>query len=199
MVKIALFTWLISAAALPAQNLFTWNGWARLAPQWQVNYTVTQQRITFNPFCPPPCGIRPRTGVVVVFQDQSQSGFITHRISSVNPDGSYVTKGDASRESDSTPLHPDNVVGVGQQLVPFAGYPVVWRLTDSWFQIAASLVALVASVWMARWAFHHDPWGAASQKVVDQEPRAATTVGVVLLLVVGVPDSGSVRRISLRC
>ncbi|MGI9610449.1 MAG: signal peptidase I, partial [Acidimicrobiia bacterium] len=127
-------------------------------------------------------------GTVVVFRGPEPSGYVTHRVSSVSPSGSYVTKGDASLESDSTPLEPENVVGVGTLLVPFGGVPLTWLAAGNHLAIGAALVGLFASGWMARWAFLADPWRARSRETPNRTARTAPTMGLVLLLVVGGSD-----------
>jgi len=105
-------------------------------------------------------GIGLGPGSVVVFQDPAGDGLITHRITAVNEDGTYQTKGDANRVNDSTPLTPDQVVGVGKILVPLVGLPSIWVWTDAWlvFGLWAALMAL--AVWSARFALieKYDPW-----------------------------------------
>ena len=126
-------------------------------------------------------------GMVVVFRDPARSGLITHRIISVDQDGRYVTRGDASHEPDSTPLPPENVVGVGRLLVPLAGYPTVWWLTGRWFHILAALAGLFASVWMARWAFRPDPRAAGPRRARQAGTGTATALVIVLVFVVAGP------------
>lgn len=96
-------------------------------------------------------------GTVAVFRDPSGDGLVTHRISGVNPDGSYLTRGDANRAADSTPLRPEQVVGVGRILVPVAGLPVVWYLAGAWDKLAAGAVLVLLCLWTARFAFEKEP------------------------------------------
>lgn len=92
-------------------------------------------------------------GTVVVFSDPARSGLLTHRIESVNPDGSYVTYGDANRQPDSTPLRPEQVVGVGRLLVPFIGFPMTWYWAGAWGKLALWATGTLLALWLARYAF----------------------------------------------
>ena len=96
-------------------------------------------------------------GTVVVFSDPA--GFVTHRIESINPDGSYVTKGDAYRQPDSTPLPPEQVIGVGRLLVPLIGLPLVWYWAGAWAELAVWAVGMLLALWLARYALlqKYDP------------------------------------------
>ena len=91
-------------------------------------------------------------GTVVVFSDPARPGLLTHRIESVNPDGSYVTSGDANRQPDSTPLRPEQVVGVGRLLVPYIGLPLVWYWAGAWGELAVWVAGMLLALWLARYA-----------------------------------------------
>ena len=91
-------------------------------------------------------------GTVVVFSDPARPGLLTHRIESVNPDGSYVTSGDANRLPDSTPLRPEQVVGVGRLLVPYIGLPLVWYWAGAWGELAVWVAGMLLALWLARYA-----------------------------------------------
>ncbi len=91
-------------------------------------------------------------GTVVVFSDPARPGLLTHRIESTNPDGSYVTKGDANPQPDSTPLRPEQVVGVGKFIVPLIGLPLVWYWAGAWGELAVWLAGMLVALWLARHA-----------------------------------------------
>ncbi len=91
-------------------------------------------------------------GTVVVFQD-AQGQLITHRISAVNEDGTYLTRGDANAQDDSTPLTADRIVGVGQVLVPMVGLPLVWLGKGSWAKLILWVLVTSAVLWFSRWAW----------------------------------------------
>lgn len=70
-------------------------------------------------------------GTVITFEDPAvPGGLITHRIDGVREDGMYRTRGDANEAPDSTPVAPEQVVGVGRLLVPLVGLPVMWLRGD---------------------------------------------------------------------
>lgn len=84
-------------------------------------------------------------GSVVTFEDPAAPGTLTtHRISGVNPDGTYRTRGDANRVADSTPVQPEAVKGVGKLLVPFVGLPVTWLAGAAGLFVLWLLVTTVA-------------------------------------------------------
>ena len=101
-------------------------------------------------------------GTVVVFEEPGSGSLVSHRIALVNPDGTYSTRGDANRGLDSTPLRPEQVVGVGRLLVPLIGLPVVWAWSGQWLHLAAwaTLTALALSTSRYALSDAHDPWRA---------------------------------------
>jgi signal peptidase len=100
-------------------------------------------------------------GTVVLFDNAAGTGQVTHRIVSVGEDGTYITRGDANRLQDSTPLPAENVVGVGRILVPLIGSPLVWWWTGTWWKVALWLAGIVFCLWLARYALFpaFAPWG----------------------------------------
>ncbi len=98
-------------------------------------------------------------GTVVVFSDPARPGLVTYRIESVNPDGSYLTSGDANRQPDSTPLRPEQVVGVGRMLVPLIGLPLVWYWAGAGGKLAVWAAGMLLALWLARYALleKYDP------------------------------------------
>lgn len=99
-------------------------------------------------------------GSVVVISDPAASGLVTHRIVSINPDGSYGTRGDANTQPDSTALRPDQVVGVGRLRVPFIGLPLVWYRTGAWEELALWATGTLLALWVARYVLLdvYEPW-----------------------------------------
>lgn len=65
-------------------------------------------------------------GTVITFERQNIEGLVTHRIVGLDDDGNYVTRGDANADPDSTPVSPEQVVGIGRLLVPRIGGPALW-------------------------------------------------------------------------
>lgn len=68
------------------------------------------------------------------------------------PDGSYVTRGDANRQPDSTLLRLEQVVGVGRMLVPLVGLPLVWYWAGAWGGLAVWAAGMLLALWLARYA-----------------------------------------------
>ena len=84
-------------------------------------------------------------GTIAVFED-GLGGQVAHRIVGVNPDGTYVTRGDANDAIDSSPLKPEQVVGVGRMLVPFVGLPLVWIDKQVWEPFLWGIAVLSAGL-----------------------------------------------------
>jgi signal peptidase len=99
-------------------------------------------------------------GTVIVFDSSSSRGKITHRIVEVTASGDYVTRGDANGRIDSTPVSPDEIVGVGRMLVPGVGRPIVWVENGQWSMLVAAGLVLLLAAWASRWALlkRYDPW-----------------------------------------
>ncbi len=90
-------------------------------------------------------------GTVITFEDPARNGSLTtHRIVGVTSDGDYRTRGDANGVSDSTPVPPDAVVGVGRLLVPMIGLPPLWLSGGSVLFAAWLGATLAAAVVAAR-------------------------------------------------
>lgn len=91
-------------------------------------------------------------GTVVMFEDPSRSGYLTHRIVGINEDGTYQTQGDANPVADSTPLRPEQVVGTGRFLIPAIGLPFLWIASGAWVKVASMAVFLLIAFWLVRFA-----------------------------------------------
>lgn len=92
-------------------------------------------------------------GSVIVFEDPGGGSLLTHRVVEVNGDGSYLTQGDANGQPDSTPVHPEQVIGVGRFLVPFFGLPMVWAQQGDWVLVAVWVGVVSFVVFLSRHAF----------------------------------------------
>lgn len=90
-----------------------------------------------------------RPGQVITYEDPAREGTLTtHRVLSVNEDGTLRTQGDANATPDSTPVLRDSVLGRGRLLVPMVGLPLVWLsggtvLFGLWAVVTAISVAVV--------------------------------------------------------
>jgi signal peptidase I len=118
----------------------------------------------------PGAGLGP--GTVVVFEDSGSGSLVTHRIAAVNLDGTYSTRGDANRGLDSTPLRPEQVIGVGRLLVPLVGLPLVWVWSGQWLHLASWATLTALAVWTSRYALSdaYDPWRAGGSPKSRRRP-----------------------------
>ncbi len=82
-----------------------------------------------------------KVGDIIVYSPEGQSVPIVHRIISVNPDGSFQTKGDANAGQLAFEKHvaPSEINGVVVFIVPYAG----------WIKIAVTNYILPNAVWIA--------------------------------------------------
>jgi signal peptidase I len=105
------------------------------------------------------------TGRVIVFEDPA-GGLITHRVMEIDPDGRYLTAGDANRATDSTPVDPERVRAGGRLLVPMAGWPLIWLAEGSWPQLIALVIAASLLVRVSRYGLldRYTPWEVAAAR-----------------------------------
>ncbi len=59
-------------------------------------------------------------GTIVVYENRDHD-LVTHRVVSVNADGSYITKGDVNGAPDPASIPAANIRGKAQWIVPFVG------------------------------------------------------------------------------
>jgi signal peptidase I len=86
-------------------------------------------------------------GRVISFEDPARPDhMLTHRVVSINEDGTLTTKGDANPTVDSVPVPADSVTGLGRLLVQFVGLPVVWVRAGNWVPLLAHLALLVGAI-----------------------------------------------------
>lgn len=74
---------------------------------------------------------------------------LIHRIVSDNDNGTFLTKGDANRANDSTPVPRENVRARAVLLVPLVGRPVFWGSTGSLGPLAAWVLLTAAAFYAA--------------------------------------------------
>ncbi|WP_411731503.1 S26 family signal peptidase [Paeniglutamicibacter sp.] len=77
-----------------------------------------------------------------------------HRIVAENPDGTFVTAGDANLEVDSTPLEREQITGQARLLVPAVGLPGLWLgsgnlVALAWWSVL-TLLAIALAVFGTR-------------------------------------------------
>lgn len=83
-----------------------------------------------------------------------------HRVVAENPDGTFVTAGDANTDVDSTPLTSDQITGQARLLVPMIGLPGLWLGTGNLPLLALwsalTLLAVVMALFGSRPATNDD-------------------------------------------
>ncbi|SHN70921.1 signal peptidase, endoplasmic reticulum-type [Geodermatophilus obscurus] len=88
-------------------------------------------------------------GQVLLFPDpEGADRLVLHRLVSFDARGDLVTRGDANRSNDTTPVPASSVIGEAQVRVPYVGLPAYWRLTGQWGDVAllAGLLAAASVV-----------------------------------------------------
>lgn len=85
---------------------------------------------------PVAAGERLASGTVVTFRAAS-GDLVTHRITVLDPEGRYVTRGDANASDDVVTVDPGDVVGAGRLVVPAVGMPLLWLRGDEAVPLAA--------------------------------------------------------------
>lgn len=136
-------------------------------------------------------------GRVISFEYPARADFVlTHRLVSINEDGTLVTKGDANPTVDSVPVPRESVTGLGRLLVQFVGLPVVWYLTGQWLAlvlvIALTVGAVVATVADYETENRGRPWRRRIDQHQPRDPsrllgRRAPSIVPLLVLALAVP------------
>ena len=99
-------------------------------------------------------------GTIVVYEDPRKHDLVTHRVVSINPDGSYITKGDVNGAPDPRPIPAANIKGKAQWIVPFVGLLRIWASEGQWMPLVLTMAATASALWMSQFAFgaRNDPW-----------------------------------------
>ena len=95
---------------------------------------------------------RPTSGLAVgkVITYRHAGVLVTHRIATVEADGSYRTRGDANPAPDPWTMTASDVVGEVRGVVPRAGYPLL--LTDTKLGRLSVVIAVWALMSIVQWA-----------------------------------------------
>ncbi|MCZ6631084.1 MAG: signal peptidase I, partial [Actinobacteria bacterium] len=80
-------------------------------------------------------------GTIVVYEDPRKHDLVTHRVVSINPDGSYITKGDVNGANDPKPIPAANIRGTAQWIVPFVGLLLIWDAQGQWALLIVTIAA----------------------------------------------------------
>jgi len=93
-----------------------------------------------------PSALRP--GQAVVFRDPARPGRVdVHRIVRRNSDGTFITRGDANAQADSTPVPAANIIGLPRLRVPWVGLPQYWRQQRNYVALGLTVFVLTCSLW----------------------------------------------------
>ena len=86
-----------------------------------------------------------KEGDVISFFDPDSTGssVVTHRVQSIRPDGSFITKGDANNTEDQTPIPADQLVGRYQLRIPKAGNVAMFLQTTPGLIVCVGLPLLL--------------------------------------------------------
>jgi signal peptidase len=97
-------------------------------------------------------------GTVIRFEQDGPATL--HRIQAVEPDGSYITKGDANGTADQPRVRPESVRGAGVLLVPVAGWWFLQREQAPALVIAGTALIMICLAIAAFQALdpRNDPW-----------------------------------------
>ena len=67
---------------------------------------------------------------------------VTHRVSGIDEDGSFITKGDANETIDSAPVAREQVIGKCRFIIPFLGYVVNYIKTPAGIAVFIGMIAI---------------------------------------------------------
>jgi signal peptidase len=111
-------------------------------------------------------------GTIVVYEDPRKHDLVTHRVVSINPDGSYITKGDVNGLDDPAPIPAANIRGTAQWIVPFVGLLRIWAAQGQWALLIVTIAATATALWLSRFAFgaRNDPWRRETPSDVEALP-----------------------------
>ncbi|MEV4637395.1 signal peptidase I [Actinoplanes sp. NPDC049548] len=96
-------------------------------------------------------------GRVIRFEDPTRPGhYLVHRIVDINPDGTYVTKGDANSVNDPRPVPAAAITGALRLRVPWVGLPRTWAANGDYGPLLM-LAGAFPLVWSLRWLGEREP------------------------------------------
>jgi signal peptidase I len=138
--------------------------------------------------------IEDTVGHVITFEDPDSEGHIlTHRVVSINEEGSLITQGDANPTPDGDHVPAEAVTGLGRLLVQFVGLPVVWFMTGAWLPLLFHLALIVGAVVVIVLDCEPDnrarPW---QRRIAQKQPadpkrlltRSAPSITPILILAI---------------
>lgn len=104
-----------------------------------------------------------RPGQAIAFRDPAVPNRVdVHRIVRRNSDGSFVTRGDANAQADSTPVPASNILGLPRLRVPWVGLPQYWWRQHDYLRVGGTVILLTAAM-----------WAVAARRTDDRTPPSA--------------------------
>ena len=89
-----------------------------------------------------------QVGDIVIVDNPARPGHtLVHRVDSLRPDGTLVTRGDANASADSTGVAPAEVLGRGRLRVPGVGMVAVWSQQGRVLPLVAVALAVALATW----------------------------------------------------
>ncbi|MDX6201197.1 MAG: signal peptidase [Frankiales bacterium] len=83
--------------------------------------------------------------IILVTDPAMPSHLLVHRFMRFTPSGDLITKGDANRREDSSPVPPASVRGLPRLRLPYIGLGIVWLHDHSWRQLGLAALAILAA------------------------------------------------------
>ena len=84
-----------------------------------------------------------RVGDIITYAPRTYGIVITHRVIEINDAGAFVTKGDAVKTVDVTPVKPEQVIGKHALTIPLLGYLLHYARQPIGFVIMIGIPALL--------------------------------------------------------
>ena len=80
------------------------------------------------------------TGDIIAFHKGDIS--VTHRVSGIDEDGNFITKGDANETVDPAPVAREQVIGKCLYMIPFLGYAAGYMRTPAGIAVFVGMIAI---------------------------------------------------------
>lgn len=88
-------------------------------------------------------------GDIITYLKEGEGIPVTHRIIKINPEGTYVTKGDANNTEDRFPVEKDEILGEVVKIKEGAGVKLLWLQSQGWIYILGFAILLtIGSVFL---------------------------------------------------
>lgn len=182
MLVAASFVYFMLATAFVSRAIPLLAGWdtsaiisGSMAPSLLPGDIVAFKRYSGSPLDP---------GTIISFDDPSRPGTLTaHRIVSTEPDGSFITKGDANAAPDSSPVHAAMVRGVARLVAPKGALPLYWWKTHQLGPLIGFATATLAAIFVLNL---RDPAEGRLLRRPGRQARSRLARAVIVVPTVGV-------------